>query len=154
MDSSTRIINQRGFCIDRDLAKAAYKIAKAVGPRLMPSLLSYRGCCHRRQSGSKLQAWLQQNDCAVKDLQQKTVMRLLESELPPRFSVYWSSAKMVAWLRPKRSTRCYSVPAPTIVCAEHCSFTKHPLVAGPGKDPTAEPETARGGRSRGGDRRG
>ena len=39
---------------------------------------SHRRCSHGHQSSRQMQVWLGQNGCAVKDLQQKTVAKLLE----------------------------------------------------------------------------
>jgi DNA polymerase len=76
-------INQRGFCVDRDLAEAARKIAAAAAPEIDAELAEVTGgaVCAVNQV-AKLQAWLEQNGCAAKNLQQKTVTELLESELP------------------------------------------------------------------------
>ena len=78
-------INRRGFCIDRALAEAAFKIAKAVGPEIDAELTEVTGgAVTAVNQVAKLQAWLGQNGCTLKDLQQKTVAKLLESELPPK----------------------------------------------------------------------
>ena len=67
-------INQRGFCIDRDLAEAARKIAQAAGPEIDSELAEVTGgAVTAVNQVAKLQAWLEQNGCAVKDLQRKTV---------------------------------------------------------------------------------
>ena len=80
------IINQRGFCIDRDLAEAAHKIAQAAAPEIDAELAEVTGGAVTAVNQlARLQAWLQQNGCAVKDLQRKTVATPLESE-SSRFS--------------------------------------------------------------------
>ena len=79
-------INQRGFCIDRSLAEAARKIAQAAGPEIDSELTTVTGgAVTSVNQVAKLQAWLEQNGCAVKDLQKKTVEKLLEdAELPSK----------------------------------------------------------------------
>ena len=79
-------INQRGFCIDRSLAEAARKIAQAAGPEIDSELATVTGgAVTTVNQVAKLQAWLEQNGCAVKDLQKKTVEKLLEdAELPSK----------------------------------------------------------------------
>jgi DNA polymerase len=78
-------INRRGFCIDRSLAEAARKIAQAAGPEIDSELAEVTGgAVTTVNQVAKFQVWLQQNGCIVKDLQRKTVVTLLESELPPK----------------------------------------------------------------------
>ena len=79
-------INQRGFCIDRDLAEAARKIAIAAAPEIDRELAEVTdGSVTGVNQVARLQGWLQQNGCAVEDLQKKTVETLLEdAELPPK----------------------------------------------------------------------
>ena len=79
-------VNQRGFCVDRDLAEAARKIAQAAAPEIDSELAEVTGGAVTGVSQvARLQGWLKQNGCAVKDLQKKTVATLLEdSELPPK----------------------------------------------------------------------
>ena len=79
-------INQRGFQIDRSLAEAARKIAQAAGPEIDSELATVTGGAVTTVNQiAKLQAWLGQNGCAVKDLQKKTVEKLLEdAELPSK----------------------------------------------------------------------
>ena len=79
-------INQRGFCIDRDLAEAARKIAQAAGPEIDSELAEVTdGAVTGVNQVARLQGWLKQNGCAVEDLQKKTVETLLEdAELPPK----------------------------------------------------------------------
>jgi DNA polymerase bacteriophage-type len=79
-------INARGFCIDRNLAEAARAIAKEAGPEIDSELAEVTGGAVTAVNQiAKMQVWLQQNGCAVKDLQQKTVATLLEdTELPPK----------------------------------------------------------------------
>ena len=79
-------INHRGFQIDRTLAEAARKIAAAAGPEIDAELTEVTGGAVTAVNQlARLQAWLQQNGCAVKDLQRKTVATLLEfEELPPK----------------------------------------------------------------------
>jgi DNA polymerase bacteriophage-type len=77
--------NQRGFYIDRGLAEAARKIAQAAAPEIDAELAEVTdGIVTSVNQVTKLQAWLQQNGCTVKDLQKKTVETLLESELPSK----------------------------------------------------------------------
>jgi DNA polymerase len=80
------IINQRGFCIDRALAEAARKIAQAAAPEINDELAEATdGSVVGVNQIAKLQIWLRDNGCTVKDLQQKTVTSLLEDpELPPK----------------------------------------------------------------------
>ena len=77
------VVNQRGFCIDRNLAEAARKIAQAAAPEIDAELAEVTGgAVTSVNQVAKLQAWLAQNGCTVKDLQKKTVATLLETELP------------------------------------------------------------------------
>ena len=72
-------INRRGLCIDRDLAAAAHKVAQAVGPEIDAELAEVTaGAVTSVNQVAKLLAWLEQNGCPAKDLQQKTVATLLE----------------------------------------------------------------------------
>ena len=79
-------INERGFCIDRDLAEAARKIAQAAAPEIDAELAEVTGgIVTSVNQVAKLQEWLKQNGCTVKDLQKKTVATLLEdAELPSK----------------------------------------------------------------------
>jgi DNA polymerase len=77
------VINQRGFGIDRVLAEAAACIAAAAAPEIDRELAEVTaGAVTSTHQIGRLKAWLEQNGCAVDDLQQKTVATLLESELP------------------------------------------------------------------------
>ena len=79
-------INQRGFCVDRDLAEAARKIAQAAAPEIDTELSEVTGgVVTSVNQVARLQEWLQQNGCAVKNLRKKTVETLLEdAELLPK----------------------------------------------------------------------
>ena len=78
-------INQRGFRIDRELAEAARKVAQAAAPEIDAELAEVTdGAVTGINQLARMQVWLGQNGCAVEDLQQKTVAKLLESELPPK----------------------------------------------------------------------
>ena len=79
-------INWRGFCIDRSLAEAARKIAQAAGPEIDDELAKATdGAVSSVNQVARLQTWLEQNGCAAKDLQKKTVAALLEdADLPAK----------------------------------------------------------------------
>ena len=68
------------------MAEAARKIAAAAGPEIDAELAEVTGgAVTSVNQVAKLQAWLTQNGCAVKDLQKKTVETLLEDgELPSK----------------------------------------------------------------------
>ena len=129
-------INQRGFCIDRSLAEAARKIAQAAGPEIDAELAEVTGgAVTTVNQVAKLQAWLEQNGCAVKDLQKKTVATLLEDRVavkstararaPPR---RWAGCR-----QEDQDTAC-NVPATMAVSAAHFSFIKHPPAVGPARE--------------------
>ena len=119
-------INQRGFCIDRGLAEAARKIAKAAGPEIDDELAEVTGgAVTGVNQVDKLQAWFKQNGCAVKDLQKKTVATLLEdTELPPKVQRALELRQDGGQAAVKKITRCYSVPVLTTVSAAPCIFHK------------------------------
>ena len=130
-------INQRGFCVDRDLAEAARKIAQAAGPEIDSELAEVTGgAVTGVNQVARLQGWLKQNGCAVEDLQKKTVETLLEdAELPSKVQrVHWSSARTAARLPSRRSTPCCSAPVTMAVSAVHCSFIKPPTGRWAGED--------------------
>ena len=119
-------INQRGFCVDRDLAEAARKIAQAAAPEIDSELAEVTGgAVTGVNQVARLQGWLKQNGCAVEDLQKKTVETLLEDPSCRRkCGARWSSARMAARPPSRRSTHCCSVPVMMIVSAARLQFHK------------------------------
>jgi DNA polymerase bacteriophage-type len=78
-------INERGFCVDRDLAAAVRKIASAAVPEIDAELAEVTGgAVTKINQIQKLQIWLQQQGCVAKSLDKKSIEELLETELPPK----------------------------------------------------------------------
>ena len=81
---STRI-NERGFCVDRQLAEAARRIARAAAPEIDAELAEITGgAVTAINQTQRLHTWLQQRGFPTKTLDRATIERLLEKQdLPP-----------------------------------------------------------------------
>jgi DNA polymerase len=79
------VIKARGFHVDRELAKAARRIAEAAGPEIDAELAEITGgAVTAINQIAKLQAWLKTQGCAIKSLDKKVVeTALADLELPP-----------------------------------------------------------------------
>jgi DNA polymerase bacteriophage-type len=77
-------INERGFCVDRQLAVAARRIAQAAAPEIDAELGELTGgAVTTINQVARLLTWLQQH-CAIEKLERKAIERQLEVEdLPP-----------------------------------------------------------------------
>jgi DNA polymerase bacteriophage-type len=76
-------INERGFCIDRQFAEAARRIAQAAGPEIDAELAEItNGVVTGINQIAKLTQWLQDQGCTTSKLDRKTIEKLLEQELP------------------------------------------------------------------------
>src|SRR5262245_10620659 len=81
-------INNRGFCVDRDFAEAARKVAEAAGPEIDAEITEItNGDVTSINRVAKLTAWLQDHGCGLQKLDRKAIQRQLEKgddELFPR----------------------------------------------------------------------
>jgi DNA polymerase len=77
-------INQRGFCVDRQFAEAARRIAQAAAREIDAELAELTaGAVTGINQVGRLLHWLQEQGCAVQTLGHKTVEKLLEqADLP------------------------------------------------------------------------
>jgi DNA polymerase len=78
-------INERGFCVDRQFAEAARRIAQAAAPEIDAELTDFTGgTVTGINQVARLLAWLQQQGCTMATLDRRAIERQLESEdLPP-----------------------------------------------------------------------
>ena len=80
-------INARGFCVDREFAEAARKIAKAAAPEIDKEIAELTaGDVTSINQVARLTAWLRDHGCALESLDRKTIERQLEKgddELSP-----------------------------------------------------------------------
>jgi DNA polymerase len=79
---SSCAINARGFCVDREFAEAARRIAQAVTPEIDDELAELTGgSVTGINQITKLQQWLLQDQgCSAPKLDRRAVERLLETE--------------------------------------------------------------------------
>jgi DNA polymerase len=77
-------INKRGFCVDREFAEAARRIAQAATPEIDADLARTTGgfVTSINQVARQLQ-WLQQQGCRMQKLDRKAIERQLEKEELP-----------------------------------------------------------------------
>jgi DNA polymerase bacteriophage-type len=76
-------INSRGFCVDREFAQAALKIAQATGPEINAELGAITN--NEVNSINKVAAlikWLDSQGCHTRTLKREVVEGLLEGDLP------------------------------------------------------------------------
>ena len=74
-------INERGFCVDRQLAEAARRIAQAAAPEIDAELAELTGgAVTGIAQVARLLAWLQQQGCAMTKLDRKAIERQLEGD--------------------------------------------------------------------------
>jgi len=78
-------INERGFCVDRQFAEAARRIAQAAAPKIDADLAEITsGAVTGINQVARLLEWLQDQGCTAKKLDRKAIERQLEKEdLPP-----------------------------------------------------------------------
>ena len=78
-------INERGFCVDRQLAEAARRIAQAAAPEIDAELAELTGGAVTGIAQiARLLAWLQQQGCTMTKLDRKGIERALDThDLPP-----------------------------------------------------------------------
>ena len=78
-------INERGFCVDRQFAEAARRIAQAAAPEIDAELAEITsGAVTGINQVARLLQWLQQQGCTAQKLDRKAIERQLEKEnLPP-----------------------------------------------------------------------
>jgi DNA polymerase len=78
------IVNARGFHLDRALALAANKIARALGPEINAELAQLTdGAATSIHQVARLKSWLAAQGCSMKALDKTAIKELLESkELP------------------------------------------------------------------------
>ena len=75
-------INSRGFCVDREFAQAALKIAQATGPEINRELIEITG--GEIDSANKVAAilkWLHAQGCHMRTLKREAVEEQLEGDL-------------------------------------------------------------------------
>ncbi len=74
-------INQRGFCVDREFAEAARKIAQAAGPEIDAELSEITGgAVTGINQIARLLEWLQQHGYAGENLDRSAIERQLDKE--------------------------------------------------------------------------
>jgi DNA polymerase bacteriophage-type len=72
-------INQRGFCVDRALAQAAYEVAEAAAPEINAEVAELTaGDVTAINQVAKLTAWLQNRGCGLQKLDRKVIERQLK----------------------------------------------------------------------------
>ena len=72
-------INERGFCVDRQFAEAARRIAQAAAPEIDAELAELTGgAVTGINQVARLLEWLQQQGCTAKKLDRKAIERQLE----------------------------------------------------------------------------
>jgi hypothetical protein len=78
-------INERGFCVDRDFAEAARRVAQAAAPKIDAELAEVTsGAVTGINQVARLVQWLQDQGWTAKKLDRKAIERQLEKEdLPP-----------------------------------------------------------------------
>ena len=78
-------INERGFCVDRQFAEAARRIAQAAAPEIDAELAEITsGAVTGINQVARLLQWLQDQGCTAQKLDRKAIERQLEKEdLPP-----------------------------------------------------------------------
>jgi DNA polymerase bacteriophage-type len=77
-------INERGFCVDRVLAEAARRVAQAAAPEIDTELAEITGgAITGINQLARLQTWLSEQGCPVKNLEKRTIEKLLLDELLP-----------------------------------------------------------------------
>jgi DNA polymerase len=78
-------INERGFCVDRQFAEAARRIAQAAAPKIDAELAEITsGAVTGINQVARLIQWLQDQGCTAKKLDRTAIERQLEKEdLPP-----------------------------------------------------------------------
>ena len=76
-------INARGFCVDREFAEAALKIAKATGPEINAELTKITaGEVDSVNKVATIPKWLHAQGCHTRTLKREAVEELLEGDLP------------------------------------------------------------------------
>jgi DNA polymerase len=74
-------INERGFCVDRQFAEAARRIAQAAAPEIDAELAEITGgTVTGINQVARLLQWLQQQGCTAQKLDRKAIERQLEKE--------------------------------------------------------------------------
>jgi DNA polymerase len=77
-------INERGFCVDRELAEAARRIAQAAAPEIDAELAELTGgAVTGINQVARLLSWLQQQGCAATKLDRKAIEQQLEKDDVP-----------------------------------------------------------------------
>src|SRR5262245_25625857 len=80
-------INQRGFCVDREFAQAARKIAEAAAPEIDREIAELTaGDVTSINQVARLTTWLQDHGCALESLDRKAIERQLvkgDNDLSP-----------------------------------------------------------------------
>src|SRR5262249_34596184 len=80
-------INQRGFCVDREFAQAARKIAEAAEPEIDREIAELTaGDVTSINQVARLTTWLQDHGCALESLDRKAIERQLvngDNDLSP-----------------------------------------------------------------------
>jgi DNA polymerase len=77
-------INERGFCVDRQFAEAARRIAQAATPEIDAELRELTdGAVTGINQVARLLAWLQRQGCTMTKLDRKAIERQLENENLP-----------------------------------------------------------------------
>ena len=75
------LINERGFCVDRQFAEAAGRIAQAAAPEIDAELGDLTsGAVTGINQVARLLAWLQQQGCAMEKLDRRAIERQLKGE--------------------------------------------------------------------------
>jgi DNA polymerase bacteriophage-type len=77
-------INGRGFCVDREFAEAARRIARAAAPEIDTELSETTGSFVTGiNQVARLLQWAQQHGCTMQKLDRKAIERQLEKEALP-----------------------------------------------------------------------
>ena len=75
-------INSRGFCVDREFAQAALRIAQATGPEINAELIEITGgAVDSINKVAALVKWLDSQGCHTRTLKREAVEELLEGDL-------------------------------------------------------------------------
>ena len=130
-------INERGFCVDRQFAEAARRIAQAAAPEIDAELAEITGgAVTGINQIARLLQWLQQQGCTAAEARpqgDREAAARYGRSAAGRCSACSSCGSAVHRPPSRRSTRCLLVPVMTIVCAAPFAITAPPPAAGPVK---------------------
>jgi DNA polymerase len=100
-------ISTRGFCVDRQFAEAARKIAQAAAPEIDQELADITGgAVTGINQIARLLTWLQQQSCTGTKIAKRSSGSSTRKTCPRQCAAYWSCASAARKAPPRRSTHC------------------------------------------------